>query len=136
MLPTSRVVRQIIPGIHYLTVEELESTTSLRLFDLHESFHMDAGGSFRGSKSLSTGGIDGSRFTTMEVDGSFHHRWKWKLPRPYSGEASTSFHIPLYTSTYLHEPHKLLVAYRRVHRLPLLPRASTDFYNLPDCRKL
>ena len=44
---------------------------------------------------------------SMEVDGSFHCRWKWKLPLLPSIAASTnilaeSFHDLSYTSTYCH----------------------------------
>ena len=76
---------------------------------------------------------------SMVVHGSFHCRWKWKLPLLpsmaasmnifrgsfhcfhqlhlpliYSMEASMSFHIPLHTSIYFHEYHKLPPVSRRL----------------------
>ena len=70
--------------------------------------------------------VGGSRFSSMEVSGSFH-RNTCKLPlsveveashcfrqlplaRMHSVEASMSFHIPLHTSIYFHEYHKLPAA--------------------------
>ena len=59
----------------------------------------------------------------MEVHGSFHCRWKWKLPllpsiaqlpRIYSVEVSMSFHMPLHTFTYFHEYHKVGAASTRL----------------------
>ena len=67
------------------------------------------GGSRFTSKEISRD-VGGSRFTSMEVRrfrGSFHCRWKWKLPLLPSIATSTnifrgSFHAHPYTPTYLH----------------------------------
>ena len=87
---------------------------------------------------------------SMEVRGIFYCRWKWKLPLLpsmaasmnifrgsfhcfhqlhlpliYSMEASMSFHIPLHTSIYFHEYHKLPAASTRRNLTLTLTRALT-----------
>ena len=67
-----------------------------------------------------------SRFTSMQASGSFHgnstvggsgsfHCFHQLQPPPISSmEGSTSFHIPLHTSTYFHQYHEPPAASTRV----------------------
>ena len=70
----------------------------------------------------------------VEAEVSINYFHQLQLPRPYSVEASKSFHTPLHTSIYFYEFHKLPVASIRfpqnVHRLSVLPRASINFHEL------
>ena len=62
--------------------------------------------------------------STIGESGSLHCCHQLQLPRIYSVEASMSFHIPLHTSTYFHEYHKLPAASTR------LPIGPTDFRSI------
>ena len=53
-------------------------------------------------------------FSTVGGSGSFHCFHQLQLPRIYSMEASMRFHIPLQTSTYFTEYHKLPAACTRL----------------------
>ena len=71
-------------------------------------------------KLLNSGSFHGSTWIfplSMELEASLASiNWKLPLlpsiedPRTYSMEASMSFHIPLHTSTYIREYHKLPAA--------------------------
>ena len=139
-----------------------QDSTDLRSIYLHRIFHqllwklpwksIFFHGSFHGRRRKNiftsieiSSEADGSRFTSMQVSGSFHGSpWsfpmsveveasiapiKWSCHGYYFVQASMSFHISLSTATYFHEYHKLSAACTRPTQTLTLTKTPTQSWS-------